>query len=568
MTVPARTIDIPRDHSFPAIAAAVLATASAVLLYTGAIARARNREGSALELFILLVSLLGLLWLTLTASSRSRRGSRQSLSPETRAMLDAVPAFVMCTTSDGEPFFVSGPALEFLGMTEDEVRDAKYAFVHPEDRDAAERAWQRSVATGEPYNRTQRLRAADGTYRWFQVHGEPTREKDRTIRQWCGVWTDVDARVRAEVSLKRSEKRLQLIIDTIPAQAWSAAPDFSPLYLNKRALDFMGTKLENHSEYDWTTTLHPDDIPRTRTALIEASHTGNAFRILHRLRRADGEYRWMEARADALKDENGAVVCWYGIDFDVHEQVQLQEANLHAKTKLAKASEVAMVAEVSASLAHEINQPLAAIASNAHACQRWLTSDPPNMERARLTAERLRRDAISAAELVERIRRLFRRTPPSRIPLDINAVIQRTLELLADRLESNRVFVHTTLDETLPFVSADPIQLQQVLVNLVTNAIEAMTCVQDPGLRRLELSSQRVDTQEIAIEVRDAGVGLTDTDRLFEPFFSTKSDGMGMGLAICRSIAEAHGGRLSAHANPVRGSTFRLALPLVPDESA
>jgi signal transduction histidine kinase len=227
-----------------------------------------------------------------------------------------------------------------------------------------------------------------------------------------------------------------------------------------------------------------------------------------------------------------------------------------------------MVAEVSASLAHEINQPLAAIVSNAHACQRWLTSEPPNMERARLTAERLRRDASSAAELVDRIRRLFRRTPPSRIALDINAAIERTLELLADRLESNRILVRTTLDEGLPHACADPIQLQQVLVNLVTNAVEAMSSVADPELRRLELSSRRVDAQEVAIEVRDAGVGLGDVDRLFEPFFSTKPDGMGMGLAICRSIAEAHGGRLSAHANPGPGSTFRLALPVGREEPA
>ena len=693
MTAPARTTDVRGNRDLPAIAAAALATASAILLYTGTIARPGSHEGSAFELFILLASLLGLLWLTLTAPARSRRGSKKPLSPELKATLDAVPAFVMCTTSDGDPCFVNRRALEYLGMAEEEVRAAKYAFVHPEDRDAAETAWEKSVSTGEPYKRIQRLRAADGTYRWFQVQGEPMRGRDRSIQLWCGVWNDVDDRVRTEqalraneerfrqildtipalifcasgdgklsylnkgtldytgvtidrlaeynyiiihpddvphvsaawansvhtgtpysqihrirdvrgeyrwfqiraealrdqtgnvtgwfgvstdideqrrgeVNLKHSEQRLQLIIDTIPALVWSAAPDFTPLYLNKRVMGFMGTKLDKYSEYDWTTTMHPEDVARTRAALSESLQNGNAFRILHRLRRADGEYRWMDTRADALRDENGQVVCWYGIDVDVHERVQLQEANTLAQARLAKASEVAMVAEISASLAHEINQPLAAIVSNADACQRWLTSDPPNPERARLTAERLRRDALSAADLVERIRKLFRRAPPSRIPLDINAAIRETLELVADRLESNRILVHTSLDGGLPQVSADHIQLQQVLVNLIMNAIEATPSVQDNALRRLELHSQLLNAREIAIEVRDQGTGLAAADRIFEPFFSTKSHGMGMGLAICRSIIEAHGGRLSAHANPVRGSTFRLTLPLDPDEAA
>src|SRR5581483_1883447 len=154
------------------------------------------------------------------------------------------------------------------------------------------------------------------------------------------------------------------------------------------------------------------------------------------------------------------------------------------------------------------------------------------------------------------------------IPLDINAAIRETLELVADRLESNRILVHTSLDGGLPQVSADHIQLQQVLVNLIMNAIEATPSVQDNALRRLELHSQLLNAREIAIEVRDQGTGLAAADRIFEPFFSTKSHGMGMGLAICRSIIEAHGGRLSAHANPVRGSTFRLTLPLDPDEAA
>ncbi len=215
-------------------------------------------------------------------------------------------------------------------------------------------------------------------------------------------------------------------------------------------------------------------------------------------------------------------------------------------------------AELSASIAHEINQPLASVVTNAHACQTWLSHDPPNLERAQTTLERIIRDGHSAADVVRRIRALFKEAAPVKAPVDINQIVAEVLRLISDELRDSSIIIETDLDADLPVIAADRVQVQQTLINLVHNAMEAMDGVTDRA-KSLLLRSRR-QGEELLIQVRDHGVGVKNATLIFEPFFTTKQSGMGMGLSICRSIVEAHGGRLWATANEDAGMTFSFTL--------
>jgi signal transduction histidine kinase len=206
------------------------------------------------------------------------------------------------------------------------------------------------------------------------------------------------------------------------------------------------------------------------------------------------------------------------------------------------------------------------VVTNSHACQRWLSADPPNLPRARATAERIIRDANSAAEVVARIRALFKQTASSRTSLDLNEAIAEVCQLMSDDVTAKNISVEAELEKDLPSIVADRVQVQQVLVNLIRNGIDAMESTTD-GSRSLLIRSRRDGSNTALVEVRDHGSGVEDTDKIFEPFFTTKEDGMGMGLAICRSIVEAHNGRLWAMNNEPRGTTLSFTLPLRSSDS-
>jgi signal transduction histidine kinase len=222
--------------------------------------------------------------------------------------------------------------------------------------------------------------------------------------------------------------------------------------------------------------------------------------------------------------------------------------------------QIATVAELSASIAHEINQPLASIAANGQACLTWLAAEPPNVARAQVTGERIIRDANAAAEVVSRIRALFRETAPAMVRSEINEIIVEVLRLMAEEIRDHGVSTDTNLKIGLPGVIVDRVQIQQCLINLLRNAIEAMDGVE--GHQRLLSIASRYDGTGILIEIRDTGSGVVNLPLIFDAFFTTKDSGMGMGLAICRSIIDAHGGRLWASPNIGPGTTFSFTLPL------
>ncbi len=369
-----------------------------------------------------------------------------------------------------------------------------------------------------------------------------------------------EARKRAEEAVRASAQDLALIIETIPALVWCAAPDGELTYVNRRVLDYTGTSLGALAKLGWLNFLHPDDVEATMRAWSHAVATGQPHEVQYRLRRSDGSYRWFHVLGEALRDSDGRILRWYGLLIDIDDRKNMEDALRRTQTRLSRATQVATVGELAASIAHEINQPLAAVVANGHACLRWLSAQPPSLAKAYEAAERIVRDGKEAGEVIRRIRALFRRGPLEKVVLDLNEVIAEVLRLLSGEVAKRRVIVKTDLETNLPPVLGDRVQLQQLVLNLLLNGMEAMDRVFDRP-KGLSIRSKLQAGSIVLVEIRDCGVGLEDPEKIFEAFFTTKENGLGIGLAICRSIIEAHDGRLWAVSGDSTGSTFCFTLP-------
>jgi len=399
---------------------------------------------------------------------------------------------------------------------------------------------------------------SDGVYCWMRSHISPFKDERGTITRWYGLLSDIDDQRAAEESLRRSEQELRLIFETIPAMVYTLDPEGDLELVNERLLAFLGATSLAFDE--WSHFIHPDDSARVLGAWQSTAAASKPYDIELRLLRSDGVYRWFNSRGTPMRDAEDGVVRWYALLTDITDRKSAEDALRRTEARLSRARQAATVAELSASIAHEVNQPLASVVTNAHACQTWLSHDPPNVERALATLERIIRDGHSAAEVLRRIRALFKETAPVKSLTDLNQIIGEVLSVLSDELHANGIIVETRLEGRLPKLEVDHVQIQQTLINLVHNAIEAMVGVTERA-KTLVLGSSR-QGGELVIQVRDAGFGVKDPTLIFEPFVTSKESGMGMGLSIARTIVEAHGGRVWATTNEDAGMTFAFTLPL------
>ena len=308
--------------------------------------------------------------------------------------------------------------------------------------------------------------------------------------------------------------------------------------------------------------VHPEDRNSMIEGLRKAALAKTEYEDHHRLLLPDGTIKHILGIGHPVFDHSGKVIEYVGTEVDETERKRAEaerERLRQLEVDLARINRVSMMGELTASLAHEIKQPIAAAVSNAEACLHWLARDEPDLAEVREAATEVVKEAMRAAEIMTRIRSLFQKEEAKRKVTDLNEVIADTVSLIREEAERSALSVRTELDAELPMISADRVQLQQVLVNLMLNGLEAMN-----GTRgELIIRSQRNKDGRPMISVSDIGTGLPagEGEKIFDAFFTTKSQGIGMGLAICRSIIESHGGRLWATANPGKGSTFCFTLP-------
>jgi PAS domain S-box-containing protein len=368
---------------------------------------------------------------------------------------------------------------------------------------------------------------------------------------------------RAEEAAQRSEKELRDVIETIPAMAWSGLPDGSNVFANRRWTEYTGLSAEETAGSGWKSAVHPEDLERYVDKWCASLATGQPFESEVRMRRAtDGAYRWFLNRGVPVRDEQGNVLKWYGILTDIEERKraeQERERLRQIEADLAHMKRVTTMGELAASLANEMKQPIAAAVVNARACARWLRRDAPDFAEACEAASSMVRDATRAADIVDRVCDLYRRDTPERELVDINEMIREMTVLLHLKAHRHSIAIHTELAESLPKVMADRVELQQLLMNLMLNGIEAMK----DAAGELVIKSQRTEDGQLLISVSDTGIGIPveQADRIFDAFFTTKPHGTGMGLSISRTIVESHGGRLWVTSNRGRGATFQFTVP-------
>jgi PAS domain S-box-containing protein len=377
------------------------------------------------------------------------------------------------------------------------------------------------------------------------------------------LWVAYRFRVRR---LQREFKQLRNMIETVPAMAWTALPDGSNAFVNRRWAEYTGLSGEDTAGSGWTAAVHPEDLQPYREKWRESMDTGEPFESEARFRcAANGEYRWHLARGVPLRDGRGKIRRWYGIltDIEDHKRAEQERERLRQlESDLAHINRVSMMGELAASVAHEVNQPLTGIVSNGSACIRLLAGQSPNVEEALEALRDIVRDGKRAGELISGIRAMTKRAATPREQLDLNDVIREVLVLVKDEAKKKTVIIQTEFADDLAPVMGDRVQLQQVVLNLVMNAIEAMSNVNGRP-RELMVRTRNVDGDQVQVTVEDSGVGLDPNtmSRIFEPFYTTKSSGMGMGLSICRSIVQNHGGRLWVTANDGPGTRFHFTLP-------
>jgi PAS domain S-box-containing protein len=486
----------------------------------------------------------------------------QSSEDRLRLVIDTIPAHAWSARPDGSVDFINQPFLEFTGRSmEDMLGWGWGSSVHPDDLASYVGDWQAAVATGKPMESEARVRRKDGEYRWLLIRNVPLRDKLRNIVNWYGTAIDIEERHRAEDALRRSETYLA------EAQRLSRTGSFGWWVSTGEVL--WSEETFRIFNYDRTTKptvelilqrVHPGDTVHVKQTIESASMSRGDFDHEYRLVMPDNSVKYVHVVAHAVSNKSERAE-YVGAVMDVTERKRSEEELREAQANLARVSRVTTMGELTASLAHEIKQPIAAAVTNAGTCLRWLGRDQPDLAEAREAASRIIKDTSRAADIISRVGLLFKKGSLEREPVDLNPVIGEIVFLLRDEAIRHNISVRTDLVADLPQVKGDPVQLQQVLMNLVINGIDAMKEVN--GARELLIQSQRADNEQLLVAVSDTGVGLPpqQADQIFNAFFTTKPHGTGMGLRISRSIIEAHGGRLWAADRSPRGANFYFTLP-------
>jgi PAS domain S-box-containing protein len=495
--------------------------------------------------------------------NRSADGTRTDY----RRIVDSVPGCILVADAEGQIVYANKVAVATLGPSLEDLLGAGWlksldcSLIHD-----AEKTWQRCVQKREPLNAIWRFRQHDDTYRWQHLKAKPTTDSDSTAVTWyilgidVAVMLDTTAQKNAELALLHSEQQMQRMMDTVPSMLWSMAPDGSVTFINRKVRDYTGMSLDQIREWGPLETIHPEEREVARKECQRAFANGSHCEAEHRIRRADGLYRWHLVRAEPMRNENGQIVQWFAVFLDIDDQKRAEERLRELRTNLSDTSRTSMGAEISASIAHEINQPLTSVLVNAQACARWLRVVPPKVEEAVVSVERIVRDARAVDAVMRNVPLLFKRQPAVKAPCNMVDLIQDAVSLIREDVNRRFIPIEYDFEEPILMVLADRFQIQQIVINLVGNAIEAMQG--SDRLPSLRIRIVRTADGQVLTEFIDNGCGLPvhSVDNIFDAFVTTKRNGTGIGLSISRSIVEAHGGQLWADNNPDFGAKFSLLL--------
>jgi PAS domain S-box-containing protein len=536
---------------------------------------------------------LALIVCWLSASRRRAEDALRESEQQWRSLTEALPQLVWGASPDGGCDYFSTQWTNYTGVAESDLLGWRWMeTLHPEDREPTRQFWTESVAGRQPYDVEYRIRRSDGIYGWFKTRGTPIRDTDGRIVKWFGTCTDITDRKRAEQALMDHELELSHARDLLEIKVMERTKELrrSEAYLEEaQKLSKTGSwarvsatgEMKYWSEECYRVLgfeprdglprfetflqhVHPDDRRRVRETAERAGREKVDYEVDYRIVHPGGEVRDIHTVAHPVLSPSGDVVEFVGTVMDVTERRQAEkerERLRQVQADLAHINRATTMGELTASLAHEINQPIAAAVTDARTCLRWLAREQPDIAEARESAARMVKAITRASDIISRLRKLFKKGAPQTSVVDVSEVIQEMVVLLHGEASRYSVSIQTELSADSPQVLADRVQLQQVLMNLMLNGIEAMHDTKSGG--QLTIRSLRGEGGQLVISVSDTGVGLPpeQAEQIFNSFFSTKAQGTGMGLSISRSIIESHGGRLWASSNSERGATFNFTLP-------
>jgi PAS domain S-box-containing protein len=485
-----------------------------------------------------------------------------------RELADNMSQFAWTADPTGRRMWFNNRWYDYTGTTFEEMRGWGWQKVHHPDHVArVVNRIRESCKTGTPWEDTFPLRGADGSYRWFLTGAVPIRDETGEVVRWFGTGTDVTRQIEAERAVRKLNETLS---ERVKAQVrerdriWNVSQDLLVaadtegriVSVNPAWTETLGWAEDDLLGKTGEWLIHPDDLEKStkeRTSLVEGQKIQH---FENRIRHKDGSYRWLSWRAVPDQD------LIFAVGRDVTDLRHAKEQLRMSRRELARVSRQTTMGAMTASIAHEVKQPLAAVLMNANAGLQWLKRSEPNLDEVRAALDRIVSDSHRANEVIASVRSIFGKDRRDKILVNVNTLIGEVLVLIQEELESHQVSLRSELIEGIPEVMAERMQLQQVLLNLVTNAVDAMSSVTGRE-RRLTVKSKVHDLQSVVIAVEDSGTGIDPrhVDRIFDSFFTTKPDGMGMGLSICRSIIESHGGRLWFSPCSPHGTTFYVQLP-------
>ena len=506
------------------------------------------------------------------ASTRiARRQRAESESEQTpqkgvsllNALFEQAPEAVAILDNDDRIIRVNREFTRLFGFRQKEVVQRPINdLIVPQELAASAGKYNEQVRAGGRVEIETIRKCKDGNEMRVSLVAVPvTTDSGQQIASYA-IYRDITEQKRAEEHLRESEARFQVMADTAPVLIWMTGPDSVCNYFNKPWLEFTGRTFEQEVGTGWLEGVYPGDVQSIFDCFLPAFHARQPFRTEYRLRRADGEYRWVIESGIPRYTVAGEFAGYIGSNIDITDLKRAEEERdrlRQMELDLAHINRVSMMGELAASLAHEINQPIAAAAINAKACVEWLKRDAPDVTEACECASRVANNASRAATILDRVRSLYWRDTSGREVIDLNEVIREIAGLLREKANRLSISIRIDLDESLPPVTADRVQMQQVFMNLMLNGIEAMK----GKTGELRITSTTDENRYIKVAVSDSGIGLPggNVTQVFEAFFTTKPQGTGMGLSISRRIIESHGGRLWAAANPEGGATFFFTLP-------
>jgi PAS domain S-box-containing protein len=460
---------------------------------------------------------------------------------------------------------------KLFGFTESEAVNfgRLLQVVHPEDRERMKQIVQDAFEHGGENESEYRITRPDGSIRWIAGYGSVELDERGKPAFARGVSRDITKRKVAEEQLRESEARFRTVADAAPVMIWMSGPDKLCTFFNKGWLDFTGRSLEQELGNGWAEGVHREDLDRCLNIYKNSFDARQPFTMEYHLRRQDGEYRWVLDNGTPRFAPDGEFLGYIGSCIDITPRRQAELDHQRQNMELARVGRVAVMGELAASLAHEINNPIGAMVANASAGLRLIAAGKIGTEELKELFADIAADGRRAGEIVQGIRNMVRKGKARRSLMPIDEKIHDLLRIVHAEAQGRGVIVEVEVDSDGGRVLADRVQLLQVLLNLTLNALEAMSAVH-PGARRLIIRAGRNGKGQVFVSVRDTGPGFPPgmAEQLFEPFFSTKAEGTGMGLAIARSIIEAHGGTLSGENCDDGGACFTVRLPEAKDDNS